>query len=76
MGSGAKQRLPVRKARQLVILPTTHLGWRAATPAAASFVLVLAWRVMRPVGATPCLTRSVVARVVPHLVQRTREVER
>ena len=30
MGSGAKRRLPVRNARQLVILPTTHLGWLAA----------------------------------------------
>ena len=55
MGSGAMQRLPVRNARQLVILPTTHLGWLAA----ASFVLVLAWGVMRPVGATPGLTRNV-----------------
>jgi hypothetical protein len=68
MGSGAAQRLPVRKARQLVILPATHLGLRAATPTAASFVLVFAWGAMRPVDATPCLTRSVVARVVAHLV--------
>ena len=76
MGGGAKQRLPVRKARQLVILPTTHLGWRAATQTAASFVLVLAWGRHAAAGRDALLTRSVVARVVAHLVQPTREVER
>jgi hypothetical protein len=54
MDNGAvRRRLPPRRARRVAILPTTRLGRWAVGLAAASFVLVLAWRVMGPAGAVP-----------------------
>ncbi len=65
MGSGAvRQRLPVKKARRIAILPTTRLGRWSVRLAAASVVLVLAWRVMGPAGAAPGFACGLVGGVV------------
>ena len=65
MGSGAvHQRLPVKKAPRIAILPTTRHGRWAVGLAAASVVLVLAWRVMGPAGAVPGFACGLVAGVV------------
>jgi len=50
---GVPQRLPVKRARRFVILPTTRLGKWAVGLAAANVVLVLGWRLMGPLGAFP-----------------------
>ena len=65
MGSGAlHQRLPVKEARRIAILPTTRLGRWAVGLAAAFIVLVLAWRVMGPAGAAPGFACGLVGGVV------------
>jgi hypothetical protein len=49
----ARQRLPIRTARRIAFVPTTGLGRWAVCLAVASFTLVLAWRLIGPVGALP-----------------------
>lgn len=54
MGTGAVgRRLPVKKARRIANVPTTRLGRWAVWLAVAFFALVLAWRLMGPLGALP-----------------------
>jgi len=76
MGSGGvTQRLPVKKARRIAILPTARLGSWSVGLGVASFVLVLAWRLMGPLGALPGFVCGLVAGVVA-LVAIVRRGER
>jgi hypothetical protein len=52
---GLPYRLPARKRRRVVVLPTTQLGWWAVGLAVASVVLLLSWSLMGRLGGVPGL---------------------
>ena len=68
-------RLPVKRERRFVILPTTRLGKWAVGLAAANVLLMFGWRLMGPLGGFPGLACGLVGGIVA-LVAIARRGER